>query len=47
MKTLTAIARFQMLLTPTRISGKTADLKTRLSCRQTQKADGVDYHRLV
>jgi hypothetical protein len=34
------------MLTPTSISGKTADLKTRLSCGQTQKADGIDYHRL-
>jgi hypothetical protein len=26
--------------------GKTADLKTRLPYWQTQKADGLDYHRL-
>jgi hypothetical protein len=42
-----ALYVFYGVLTPTRISGKTADLKTRLSCRQTQNADGVDYHRLV
>ena len=36
----------QGMLAPTRISGKTADLKTRLPCGQTQKADGLDYHRL-
>jgi hypothetical protein len=35
-----------LVLAPTRISGKTADLKTRLSYWQTQKADGLDYHRL-
>jgi hypothetical protein len=29
-----------------RISGKTADPKTRLPYWQTQKADGHDYHRL-
>ena len=34
------------LLAPTRIPGKTADLKTRLPYWQTQKADGLDYHRL-
>jgi hypothetical protein len=36
----------RMLLAPTRIPGKTAGLKTRLPYWQTQKADGLDYHRL-
>jgi len=35
-----------LLLAPTRIPGKTADLKTRLAYWQTQKADGLDHHRL-
>jgi hypothetical protein len=34
------------MLAPTRIPGKTADLKIRLPYWQTQKADGLDYHRL-
>jgi len=34
------------MLAPPRIPGKTADLKTRLPYWQTQKADGLDYHRL-
>jgi len=41
-----ALANSIIVLAPTRIPGKTAALKTRLPFWQTQKADGLDYHRL-